>query len=489
MISKETFWKMKWESGTLGLKASQLAKRHGVSEKTVRNWLKKEDYSDRPVREVDSILDPYKNLVNQMLHECSDYSAQQIYQRLSSETAYNGSYSTVCRYVNGIRPPTYQPYLNLHFEAGDAVQVDFGLCGHICIGNTRRRLSVLLVTLCHSRLMYAEFVPCERQEHFLSGIQNSFNVFGGVPRRVIVDNLKSAVLKHKRNEPPVFNSRFLDFAGHYGFKPVACNPYSPHEKGVVENGVGYVKKNFMTNREFGSLPEAQGALRYWLDNTANIRKHGTTGRRPAELFNEEERSMLQQLNPNPFDCATPHLKRADKRCRVWFDSNSYSVPGRCSMQKLLLKAAPDKIYIYFNNDLVAIHSRCYDRKREIVDPNHYADIRRQRQTAKEQNLKHDFLKLGRAAAEFCEGLELKQINPKSHLRKILTLAEHAGAEIVADAIEVACEFQAFSLEYIETIVRQKLRDSDVPQGQLHVPNAGDHLKIKIKQPDLSEYLP
>jgi len=486
MISKDLFWRMKWEKEFHGLTTSQLARRFNLSKATVRYWLKQDDFTGRKPREIDSVIGPYKDIVAQMLKECADYSARQVYQRLLEE-GYEGSYVTVCRCVGLLRPPKFKAYFKLHFEPGEAVQVDFGACGYISFAHTRRRLSVLVMTLCHSRLMYVEFVLCERQEHFLTCLQNGFTFFGGVPERVIVDNFKCAVVKHNRYEAPVFNARFLDFAGHYGFRPTACNPHSPNEKGRVENGVGYVKHNFMTNRQFGSLAEARTALQYWLNNTANVRCHGTTNRKPVELFREKERSALQPLNSNRFDCATPETRNADRRCRVWFDGNSYSVPSRCSGQKVLVKADPDNIHIYLNTELAALHRRCYDRKQETVDPDHFADIRKERQRAKEQNLIKDFLRLGHAAPAFLEGLESKQLNPRQHLRKVLILAESMGSETVAEAIETAVEFQSFRSEYIENIVMQKRRKCKTPNGRLHVPKAADLLELHLEQPDLDCY--
>lgn len=477
---------MKYEREQNKLSITQLAEKFHLSEGTVRTWLEREEYEGRKGREVETLLAPYKDMIADMLSACPDYSSQQILQRVE-EAGYLGSYSTVSRYMRLLRPPVTKAYFKLHFDAGDAVQIDFGCCGYIPFESVRRRLSVLVMTLCYSRLMYAEFVLSERQEHFLSCLENGFHFFGGVTGRGIVDNCKCAVLEHHRHKNVVFNARFLDFAGHYGFIPVACNPRSPHEKGRVENNIGYIKHNFMTSRQFGSLTEAQAALRLWLDKTANVRCHGTTGRKPLELFNEKEKALLHPLNPNRFDCATTELRNADKRCRVWFDGNSYSVPSRCAGKKITVKATADKLYIYLDNNLVALHNRSYERKREIVDPEHFADLRRERQRAKEQNLIRDFLQLGNAAPAFLEGLELKQLNPRKHLRNILILAETTNTDMVKEALEVAVEFQTFRSEYVENLVMRKMWKSGEPTGILHVPKAADLLKLKLEQPNLDFY--
>jgi transposase len=486
VIDKNTFWNMKWDYETLGLTIPQLSEKYSFSPNTVRHWLKQDDFTRRKPRKVESNLESYREMVRLWLNRTPSLTSMQLH-RLLAEAGYEGSYSTVRRLVAKIRPKRPKAFMRLHFDPGDAVQVDFGACGYIPCGTTRRRLSALVMTLCHSRLMYVEFILSERQEHFLSCLQNGFHYFAGVTGRVIVDNCKCAVTSHMTGEQAVFNSRFLDFAGHYGFRPVACNPYSPHEKGIVENAVGYLKKSFMPGRRFGSLAEAQTALLHWLNSVANVRTHGTTGRTPIDLFREKEKSLLKELNSNRFDCSVLESRRADNRCRVWFDSNAYSVPSRCAGKSVTVSADPNHVRIYSESAMVALHTRSYDRKTEVIDPEHIKDIRRERQAAREQNLVRDFLRIGHAAAPFLEGLKLKQLNYRPHLRKIIALAETFGREIVNETMETAVEFQSFRSEYIENLLAQKCRKDIVPTGILHVPKAGDLLHLRLQQPDIENY--
>ena len=208
MLNEEIFLKIKYMHKSRNMTVAQLSQKYNISEGTVRSLLKKDSFSARKPREISTILDPYKNIIKELFQECESFSAQQIYQHLVNE-GYKGSYNTVQRYVLSIRPVKVKSFLSLHFESGDAVQVDFGSCGYISCGSINRRLSVLVMTLCYSRLMYAEFILSERQEHFLSCIKNGFEFFQGVPKRVIVDNCKCAVIKNSRYEETVFNNRFF----------------------------------------------------------------------------------------------------------------------------------------------------------------------------------------------------------------------------------------------------------------------------------------
>ena len=139
------------------------------------------------------------------------------------------------------------------------------------------------MVLAYSRKMYLEFTLAETLEHFLACHQHAFEYFGGVVREVWVDNCKVAVLSRAAGSV-VFNPRYLDFANHYGFQIRACGVGQPQEKGRVENGVGYVKKNFLNGLELSDFQIVNPAARYWLDTVANVRVHGQTHKTPQELF-------------------------------------------------------------------------------------------------------------------------------------------------------------------------------------------------------------
>ena len=485
MITQETFWNIHRLSQVENLSAGQIATRLSLSETTVRRWLAEAGYRPRRTREEGSVLDPYKAQVDQLLRK-HDYTSMQLMQQIA-ELGYDGSYSTLQRYVNEVRPPRKTAYLELSFDPGEAAQVDFGCCGHIPCGQYKRRLSVFVMVLCHSRMLYAEFIPCERLEHFLACHRNAFETFGGLPQRVIVDNCKCAVLRHSPYGVVKFNPRYADFAGHYGFEPVACNPRSPNEKGRVENAVGYIKKNLMPGRTFTSLEAANAALREWLDKVANVRLHGTTKKRPVDIFDAVERPVLQPLPVRPFDCSVVHMRRADVRCRFSFDGNSYSVPEPCAGQRLTVKASADRVLVYDRESLVARHVRSYDRNQSIVDPDHAEGIRKQRRRAREQNLMRDFLALGGVAESFLKGLEHRQISPRTHLRHIMTLVEMHGREAVVEALTDALEFNAFRAEYVAHLVTLRSRPDSPSGGTLHVPRAGDLLDLRVDEPDMDQY--
>lgn len=483
MITREIYHWIHFYNRHDKLTPSQIGAKLDISGSTVRRHLAESEYTGRRKREVESVLDNYKNKISELL-SAHPYTSEQIFRRIC-ESGYTGSYSTVRRYVRQVRPVTPKAFFTLHFESGEAAQVDFGTCGTVPCGNINRRLSVFVMVLCYSRYLYAEFIPCERKEHFLQCHYNAFREFKGVPKRVIVDNCKCAVTENKRYTATVYNSAYLDFSSLCGFRPDACHPHSPHEKGIVENAVKYIKNNFLTGRKFGSIEEANSALSLWRREVANVRVHSVTGKAPSVML-EEEQEKLNSLPLNTPECAVIKHCRADSRCRVWFDSNSYSVPSRCASQALTVKSKVNEVIIYHNEKSVARHLRSYGNKMDIIDPDHRKELRTIRRKANFQNLVRDFLSIDNVASKFMEELELNELNAELHMRKTVVLAEKYGKEAVSEAMKDLMHFGVYRSEYLENRLVSSLRKKP-QEGHLHVPKAEDALKIELKEIDLSIY--
>jgi len=298
MIDYETYCRIHDCRDRQGLKASQIADALGLHRSTVSHWLARPRFEARKAPPRATKLDAFKARIAFLL-DSHPFSAQQIYQRLREE-GYTGGVTRVREHVARMRPGRKPVYLKLQFAPGECAQVDWGEYGTIAVGNTRRRLSFFVMVLAYSRLMYVEFTVSQTIEHFLGCHVNAFRVMGGVPRKLMVDNLKSAVLKRLIGEAPVFNPRYLELAKHYGFAIEPCTKGRGNEKGRVESGVGYVKKNFLNGLEVADFIAIGPAAKLWLDDTANVRQHGETQRRPVDLF-EEEKAHLKALNPNAVD--------------------------------------------------------------------------------------------------------------------------------------------------------------------------------------------
>ncbi len=483
MIDYETYVQIRNYLDQDKLSYSQIAEKLAVDHRTVARWAQEKRYQPRQSSQRTSKLDPFKDDIVRKLGRHS-FSAAQIYQQIK-EDGFNGGYSIVKDYVRQIRPPRTKAYLTLHFAPGECAQVDWGNYGSVPVGSTSRRLSFFLMVLCHSRMMYLEFTVLQTMEHFLSCHQKAFNFFGGVPQKLMVDNLKSAVLKRIVGQDPLFNPRYLDFANHYGFNVAACGVRKGNEKGRVESGVGYVKKNLLSGLKISDFKIMESVTQHWLESVANIRRHGETGRKPVDMLAEDQK-CLQPVHPEPYDVGVIKQTRASKQFRVTIDANRYSVPAELAGRRVTVKQYPDRICIYDKDKLVARHVRSYDRRQDIEDPDHPKELLAQRKKARDQKIMMRFLSLSERAEEYYQQLDQRRLNTLHHIRQIVALSEIYSIEQVHRALSDAFDFKAFSCEYIANLLEQRARPVQEP-GALHLTRRSDLMDLTIAKPDLNVY--
>ncbi len=483
MISYETFCKIRQMFDQKHLSAAQIAADLELDLKTAEKWVSRRGYERRHSAKRPSKLDPFKSQIVALL-ERHPYTAQQILQELKTQ-GYSGAYSILKDFVRLVRPVRKPAFLTLEFAPGECAQADWGSFGSVPVGSTRRRLSFFVMVLCYSRLLYLEFTLGQGMEQFLSCHQNAFAFFGGVPEKIMIDNLKTGVLSHPLGDKATFHPRYLDFAGHCGFQPVACTVRKANEKGRVENGVGYVKKNFLWGRPITSFEPLNPDGWQWLRTVANVRIHGETHRKPSEMF-EEEKARLRALPALAYDAAALKPVTASSRCRVLFQANRYSIPHLYASQKLTLKVYPERLCIYHHETLIATHPRSYDRRQDIHNPDHTKELLAQRLKARQQTLLLAFLNLTPNAQIYCRKLEEKRLNPPHHIQKIVALSEIYGADQVARALADAITFEAYGCEYIANILEQRQRTPVTPSA-LHLTRRQDLLELEIPPADLTPY--
>ncbi len=322
-------------------------------------------------------------------------------------------------------------------------------------------------------------------EHFLACHQHAFEFFGGIPHKLMVDNLKSAVLKRAVGEAPVFNPKYLDFATHNGFTITPCNVGKGNEKGRVENGVGYVKKNFLAGLEMPDFSALNPAARQWLDTVANVRLHGATRETPTALWHTE-RPALRPLPLHPFDIATVSQVRASRQFRITLETNRSSVPAHYAGHVLTLKTSPDRLGVYLGDQLIARHVRRYERFQDVEDPDHPKPLLEHRKKARDHKVFMRFLALSPRAEAYDLKLEERHLNPPHHVRKIVALSDIYDPASVARALDDALVYEAFSSEYIANLLEQRARCTPEASA-LHLTRREDLLEVRLAPPDLSIY--
>ena len=248
-----------------------------------------------PAREanVSRITKAYSSLL------AAGLSAQRIFQDLTTEHNFQGKYHGVRRYVARLNSSQPLPFRRIEVLPGSEAQVDFRTGAPIINPDgKRRRTHILRVVLSHSRKAYSQVVYSQSTDDFISCLENAFRYFGEVPKTIVPDNLKAAVL-HSDWYDPELNPKLRSFAQHYGTVVLPTKPRTPQHKGKVERGVDYVQENALKGKTFTSLNEQNDYLQRWESTVADTRIHGTTREQVIKAFNERERAALLPL-PNEY---------------------------------------------------------------------------------------------------------------------------------------------------------------------------------------------
>lgn len=303
-----------------------------------------------------SLIEPYREQIQAWWEQ--GIQGTTIHQALIRNHQFPGSYSSVRRFLQKLQDAHPQATTVLEFPPGEAAQVDFGSGPKIQDVFSREPIFtwVFVMTLAFSRHQYAEIVPDQKVETWLGCHRRAFEFFGGVPRRLIIDNPKCAITRACFRDP-VVQRAYAECAEGYGFLISPCPPADPKKKGRVEAGVKYIKRRFLPLRDFRSMPDSNQQLWTWVLGEAGNRIHGTTKQRPLTLFTETERPLLQPLPEVPPELAVWAKVKLHGNCHVQFEKCFYSAPFPLVHKPLWLKATETNVKLFRNLDLVAVHPR------------------------------------------------------------------------------------------------------------------------------------
>jgi transposase len=314
------------------------------------------------------VTDLYLPFLRQLLQQYPRLRATRIYQMIR-ERGYQGSVVQLRRVLAPLRPPQTEPFLRLHMFPGEQGQVDWAHFGEVAVGRARRRLSCFLITLAYSRDLYLEFFLDQTLENFLRGHIHAFEDWSGVPRVLLCDNLRSAVLE-RRGDQIHFHPRLLELCAHYHCVPRPCQVRAANQKGRVERAIRYVRESFWAGRTFTTLAECNRQARLWRDQVARRRPWpGDHQRTVGEVFAEEQPRLLP-LPAHRFDPDRKLALRPSKGIYVRFDLNDYSIPPEGRGRPLTLVASDTLVRILDGTQEIARHQRSYDRQQLVLDPSH-----------------------------------------------------------------------------------------------------------------------
>jgi transposase len=279
-----------------------------------------------------STAGPWREVILQKLD--AGLTAQRIYQDLHGDHGYTGSYWSVRRLVKKLTAVLPAPFRRMECEPGAEAQVDFGRGAPIITPDGKRRSTwVFRIVLSHSRKGYAEAVHRQTTDDFLRCLENAFAHFGGMPKTLVIDNLRAAVSRADWFDPELC-PKVRSFAEHYGIAILPTKPYTPRHKGKIERGIGYVKGNALKGRTFSSLAEQNRHLLTWEATVADTRIHGTTRRQVKEVFEQAEKPALLPMPVSRFDLFQEALRSVNRDGHVQVAGAYYSVPAEFLGQRL-----------------------------------------------------------------------------------------------------------------------------------------------------------
>jgi transposase len=325
------------------------------------------------------VLGPYKAQIDQLLAEEAHlprkqrYTSRRIYTLLC-EQGYTGSESGLRRYVGERRRAMKRPkvFLPLEFDPGQDAQVDWGTAW-VTMAGEAVEVQLFVLRLCYSRKTFAMAFPTQRQEAFFAAHVAAFHHLGGVPHRLSYDNLKTAVQRLLEGRNRQEQEAFITLRSHYLFESHFCTPGAGHEKGGVEHGVGYVRRNFLVPPpQVTSFAELNAHLltQCLADETRRVDRQAQT---IGEAWRQAQ-PRLRPLPPTDLPCCVSREVTLNPYGQVVFESNRYSVPVDQARPHLTLRAYPFRVEILAGHAVIARHERCYDREQDLLDPLHYLPL-------------------------------------------------------------------------------------------------------------------
>jgi transposase len=356
-----------------GVYQKDIAAELGVHPKTVSRALKRGAAPTIGRRRGWKKLGPYAEVVDRLLSE-GVWNAVVIFDTIKA-LGYAGGYSQLKRYIQPKR--VLQPSkktVRFETEPGRQMQSDWGETTTM-VGGVMTRVHFIVNTLGYSRRMHVWATDSQDAEHTYEGIVRSFEYFDGVPREVLVDNQKCAVIEHRRSERPRFNPRFMDLAAHYSFAPRACKPARARTKGKDERMVRYIKEHFFVRyRSFESFAHMNQLLEQWLKEVADARVHGTVKEVVAERFAREAVS-LSSLRVVRYDTAYYEPRRVGWDAYIDVRGNRYSVPADVAGCEVSIRISFDDVLtVYCGGRQVAEHRLRSREQGWATVPDHHTDL-------------------------------------------------------------------------------------------------------------------
>ena len=480
-----------------GLPIRDICRKAGISRNTVRKILRGElaRFSYHRQTANQPAQNPIKEIIESWIKQDSlegrkyRRTAKRMYSELRGDKyGYRGSYASVLRCFQEARSRLNknpaEVFIPLDFGPGEAAQFDWGEVKAV-VGGQLTVLNIGAMQLCKSRKSYARAYPSQKQELLFDIHRRAFEHFGGVPRRVIYDNLKTAVKKILKGNHRKLQERFVEFSSLYLYQADFCNPARGNEKGRIENLVGFIRENFFVPiPKFTTLEELNDRLLSFLISVARTKIHPESPDKTRHDVYEEEKGSLIPLPAHGYECCRVTHAAVTSYSTIHFETNQYSVPGEYVSKTVQVKGYADEVVVSFNGAEISRHRRLYSFKQQSLNPYHYLEALSRKPRAFADGLPFKEWQLPEVFQQYRRMLKEKFEDGDRYFVRTLLLVKDWPIMEVAEAIRQAIVAHALGDSCVLIILRRMRQPAYEP---VLVDIRADLARYKAQQPPLSRY--
>lgn len=379
-----------------GLGIKEIVEKTGYARNTVRKVLRSEaDQSSYNLStEKPSMVEPYRAQVTEKLQK--ELRLTRIWREIREENGFTGSYSAIRRFVRRLKRENPEAYIRFESLPGEQAQNDWSSF-EVEFINGKRTVQLSNFVLSYSRKMHGGWYDRGTLPNLIDSHKRAFKVFGGLTADFVYDNQKSVVAYRFKKEI-ILNGKFQKFAEYYGFKPVLCTPYKPNSKGKIERPFQYIEADFIRDHIFVDIDDLNRRYVEWLDKTANQRVHGTTGKAPDALW-EQERPTLLPLPEKEYEYFELLARKVATDCLISVEGNRYSVPWKQAGATVSVKNYPDHFEVFSATEKIAEHKKTPEKNQMIIVREHYDGLRQRREPTRLSTMQARFKMLAENQGE------------------------------------------------------------------------------------------
>lgn len=486
MISKETeaeivrlYHGERWPIGTI---AGQL----GLHHTTVQRVLRHTGVDAKVVAPRPSMVDPFVPFIAEQLAKYPNLRSSRLFTMIK-ERGYPGGPDHLRRVIGRLRPKKpAEAFQRLRTMPGEQAQVDWAHFGRLQVGRALRPLWAFVMVLSYSRRLFLRFFPGASMPFFVRGHVEAFVDFGGVPRVLLYDNLKSAVIE-RHGDAIRFHPTLLAMSAHYRFEPRPVAVARGNEKGRVERAIRYIREAFFEARSYTDLADLNRQAAQWAATAAVDRSWVEDRARTVRQAFEDERGVLLPLPAESFPAHERLEVEVGKTPYVRFDLNDYSVPHDRTQRTLVVYADLGEVRVADGNDVIATHVRCWDRAQQIEQPDHLQRLAEQKRHAREHRGLDRLARAARSSQAFLRIVAERGGNVGNTTARLLVTLDAVGAAELEAALVEALERDAIHVGAVRQIIDRRRSARGLPPPVSIPVTRGEHADLVVTPHALSTY--